>query len=560
MKRKVLTIGLLLVALMVPLAGPAAAQPTVEQVKDAIAKGVAWLAAQQDPDGFWGDWERCAVTALAAKKLEHHAVDPKWGLGLPSPFDDAYPYREHVEKGLAWLFDNCADDPQSIWDQLAGDPDSDGDGLGVRFGWGTYTTGIALMAICEAVDLDRVVESGPLANWTYKQVAQDTMDWLAFGQNEASPAGYWMEARGGWGYVENDGQPDWPWSDQSNSGYAVLGLQYAEAAPPEGCGFTIPQFVKDELNVWIGNIQNAADGGSAYTPGGGSNILGTGNLLKELAFVGATETDDRVKRALGYLHDTWDEPNQDPGWRGDLGFDDDGDGFLDEDPINGWDDDGDTLVDEDPGIPGSYQATYTTMKGLTSLGIHEFCDPPIDWQTDFETVLLQQQNPDGSWPFTIWDWAGDRPILSTIWALLTLQKVAPPPPVMGRMTGGGSVFGSRVTHGFELHCDASEVPNNLQVNWDKGNKFHLESLDSARCSDDPKIDEAPPVAGFDTYKGKGTGRYNGVSGATIEFTFTDAGEPGKNDFAQITITDASGVVLTVSGNLKNGNHQAHPEK
>jgi hypothetical protein len=35
----------------------------------------------------------------------------------------------------------------------------------------------------------------------------------------------------------------------------------------------------------------------------------------------------------------------------------------------------------------------------------------------------------------------------------------------GRMTGGGSVFetdGTRVTHGFELHCDVTDVPNTLR--------------------------------------------------------------------------------------------------
>jgi hypothetical protein len=131
----------------------------------------------------------------------------------------------------------------------------------------------------------------------------------------------------------------------------------------------------------------------------------------------------------------------------------------------------------------------------------------------------------------------------------------------GRMTGGGSVFtqhGVRVTHGFELHCASIIEPNNLQVNWGKGNKFHLESLDRATCSDHPKRDESPPVAGFDTFRGKGTRRYNGVSGAKIRFFFTDDGEPGKNDVARIRINDAGGdTVLDVAGKLKNGNHQAH---
>ncbi len=130
------------------------------------------------------------------------------------------------------------------------------------------------------------------------------------------------------------------------------------------------------------------------------------------------------------------------------------------------------------------------------------------------------------------------------------------------MTGGGSVFtsvGVRVTHGFELHCSKSVTPNNLEVNWGKGNKFHLTELTAASCSDDPAISPAPPDAGFDTYRGSGTGTYNGVPGATAEWTFTDAGEPGGGtDSATLTIRDASSnVVLTVTGKLNNGNHQAH---
>ena len=101
-------------------------------------------------------------------------------------------------------------------------------------------------------------------------------------------------------------------------------------------------------------------------------------------------------------------------------------------------------------------------------------------------------------------------------------------------------------------------PNRLEVNWGKGNKFHLESLTLSACSDDPAIKAGKPDASFDTYRGKGVGRYNGVSGATAEWTFTDAGEPGKKDLATLVIKSASGsVVLTVSGTLTNGNHQAH---
>jgi hypothetical protein len=131
-----------------------------------------------------------------------------------------------------------------------------------------------------------------------------------------------------------------------------------------------------------------------------------------------------------------------------------------------------------------------------------------------------------------------------------------------RMTGGGSVLaagGARVTHGFNLGCSAG-AHGNLQVNWGKGNKFHLTSLDSASCSDDPAIDSGRPTAGFDTYVGTGTGRCNGVDGAAVNLTFTDAGEPGKNDTARILVSGCpGGGGVSVSGKLKNGNHQAHGE-
>ena len=116
----------------------------------------------------------------------------------------------------------------------------------------------------------------------------------------------------------------------------------------------------------------------------------------------------------------------------------------------------------------------------------------------------------------------------------------------------------RTTHGFELHCDKNNRPNNLEINWANGQNFHLEQLTSAFCFDDPAIAPKPPRAGFDTYVGVGTGRLNGVPGATAQWTFTDAGEPGTKDSATIKITDAGGtVVLNVTGKLEKGNQQAH---
>ena len=140
-----------------------------------------------------------------------------------------------------------------------------------------------------------------------------------------------------------------------------------------------------------------------------------------------------------------------------------------------------------------------------------------------------------------------------------------------RWTGGGSVFtadGMRVTHGFEIYAVTSGEdniptagPNNLEVNWG-GNHFHLLDLTWVSSYYTPSLGgpQPPPKSVDNVLIGKGTGRYNGVDGAYIEFTFTDQGEPGNNDTAQMEIWDADGnVVLNVgyATPLQFGNHQSH---
>jgi hypothetical protein len=147
--------------------------------------------------------------------------------------------------------------------------------------------------------------------------------------------------------------------------------------------------------------------------------------------------------------------------------------------------------------------------------------------------------------------------------------------VAGRMTGGGSIVcnngGFRVTHGFELHCiaegeDTAALPNNLEINWADpvagvGQNFHLTFLGTAVCSNAAGIEEDPPDAGFDTMVATGTGTLNGVPGAFVSFTFTDAGEPGAGvDRASFLIANSLGVVVlncAITVLDQGGNHQAH---
>jgi Prealbumin-like fold domain len=140
----------------------------------------------------------------------------------------------------------------------------------------------------------------------------------------------------------------------------------------------------------------------------------------------------------------------------------------------------------------------------------------------------------------------------------------------GRMTGGGSVLAGsygKITHGFELHCGAINVPNNLEINWNdksgKSQKFHLNSLTSGACSMTTGGNPAPPpdtANGFNKFIGTGIGTLNGKPGASIAFTFVDNGEPGKKDTARYLITASGGSTAAVTTGdilLTQGNHQAH---
>lgn len=161
------------------------------------------------------------------------------------------------------------------------------------------------------------------------------------------------------------------------------------------------------------------------------------------------------------------------------------------------------------------------------------------------------------------NWGNGYPGGQTATITFALPQDCPSPLSSGRFTGGGSqvrINDVRVTRGLTVHCDLA-LSNNLEVNWG-GNKFHMtEHLQTVECSDSPDITQAPPAAPLDTLVGVGTGRYNGVDGYTIEFTFVDYGEPGSADRASLRIYQTSNpanVVLNVPLQLlSGGNLQAH---
>jgi hypothetical protein len=343
------------------LAVPASAA-TQDQINHAITNGLAWLVSQQNSDGSWGSSYPVAYTGFAVTKLEERAFE----LGYASPFDDAYPYKTNVINGLNYLFN------QASTNATTG---------GVCFAKGssyeTYSTGIAMMAIAASRTPNNIVNvsNGLVNGMTYQAVLQLIVNYFAAGQNPD----------GGWRYYALSGS-----SDNSNTGYAVMGLRYAEA-PIYGFACTIPATLKAKLSTnWINAIQVSGgtnDGGGGYTAGGGGvNLLETGNLLFEMSFVGDNTPTQRVQRAIGYIQTNWNDNNENPGWR-----------------------------------PHQYQAMDCLMEGFGSLGIPIITvnGTNVDWFGQFSDAIVASQQGNGSWPA---DGNGDV-TLSTDWALLVLEKI-----------------------------------------------------------------------------------------------------------------------------------------
>jgi hypothetical protein len=206
-------------------------------------------------------------------------------------------------------------------------------------------------------------------------------------------------------------------------------------------------------------------------------------------------------------------------------------------------------------IDGSFLITNNNDGTITKVDLTTFAQIPIvngGSRGDFATAGI-----DGC----LYATQTDRILKLTAADGTCTPPLTPPPAASsGRMTGGGSVFTTadeRVTHGFELHCTASDLPNSLEVNW-PGHVFHLSTLTAAFCFNNPAIKDSHPTSTFNAQVASGSGDLDGVPGATVVVTFSDAGEPGRKDTASLSVKDAGGTtVLSVSGNLTEGNQQAH---
>lgn len=369
-----LLLALLLLGLVFAASAGAASKA---QIDAALASGVGYLVPLQStggaPTGAWpSDAYYAANAGFAVAVLEHYAEQLR-----KDPLDPTYAYAANVQAGLDYLFSSAVYDPVDHWVYWNDN------------GIDAYQTGPCLMAIARSGAPDAVVNGGALNGFTYKQVAQMAVDWLASAQVTAGTG------TGAWYYYKGAGD----YGDQSATGWVGMGLGYA--AHSMDC--TIPADTLTRLATWNDFIQSTAPdatfGGAAYTNSylGWYNVYKTGHLLFNRSLCGDTVATQRVQDALTFMTAHWaDKTNgyyssNDYGWRGD--------------PANG--------------LKPSYIATAAAMKGFTALGIETFNG--IDWYQDFSDVIVANQLADGHWEGGGYD-ENDSTLRSTCWALLTLLK------------------------------------------------------------------------------------------------------------------------------------------
>ncbi|GAM10017.1 amylopullulanase [Geobacter sp. OR-1] len=184
--------------------------------------------------GNWASWN--GYFALQGANLNAFEVN---GHLEDGPAYD--PYTETVKRGMNTLFTYLSTEGTPL--QALGNPDSNGNGFGIRVNQGNqyYQGGGMMDAIIASGTPDKLATTGPanVAGRKYKDIVQDMVDYYAYGQ-------YDNASYGGWRYSTNE------WPDNSACQWAAIGMIPAE----RNWGLTVPAWVKNANKNWLAYSQH----------------------------------------------------------------------------------------------------------------------------------------------------------------------------------------------------------------------------------------------------------------------------------------------------------------
>jgi RHS repeat-associated protein len=353
----------------------------------AIDKGLWWLHTQIQrsvSSGVnLGDWSEegysVFLTGLAILAMENNGHLP-----TGNPAKD--PYVEDVTRGLNYLFTQMVVVPISEDPSLCpyGNPDTSGDGVGIRINSSRYTyeIGPAMMAIAASTTPNAVAPTGPamVIGRTYKQILTDMVDMCAWGQDDTGTG------RGGWRYNWNYGD-----SDNSVTQWPIFGMEAAE----DDFGIQPPSFVARELQLWL-TYSQSSDGGWGYTdPNNGTDGMAhVGTGIAGLSFCGFPSSDSRIQAGLSYMAANWNAATYG----------------------------GETIWNSKYSMYAVAKGLRTASPAITMVGTQ-------DWYADFSQSLIAGQNANGSWPYTTGSFSSGQQMDSAFSLLVLEPSVLSRPPI-----------------------------------------------------------------------------------------------------------------------------------
>ena len=253
----------------------------------AIDEGLWWIHKNQDRSGGdYGKWSSYGSyyasptgSAIQAFEINGH---------LQEGDNQEDPYAETVNRGFEYLFTQVQS--QGISVEPAGDPDSNGNGIGIesKSGREIYEGGMIMDAIASSNrPLGFATTGGSnIKGRFYFHILTDMVDMYAWGQDDSGGD------RGGWRYNWDGG------ADNSACQWAAIGMLAAE----DTFGINIPQFVKEQDNDWLNYSYNGT--GFGYT-GPGNGVAQTPSGMVQLAFCDKRTNDPRWRTAEDYIANNW---------------------------------------------------------------------------------------------------------------------------------------------------------------------------------------------------------------------------------------------------------------
>ena len=269
----------------------ASAATEAEKVS-AIHNGLAYLYSTQQAGGYWGSsgYEQASTGAAAFAFLSQR---DKWGTNTAQ-------YQAVVDKAIAYLVSTSniievsnRNDGVNICPGRAGS-------CKAIYWFGnarsTYTTGLVAPAIAaygSTAGSDVVAAtSGPLAGMTWGQIAQGITNAFAVSQSTSVNG----NRAGGWGdLIPGNGD-----SDSSSTQWAVSSFFYNESL-----GAITPEATREELKVWLDNVQNTSGAACSHPGTEPCSQADTGGWLLAMKFVGHDAANSQIQAALTFLNTEW---------------------------------------------------------------------------------------------------------------------------------------------------------------------------------------------------------------------------------------------------------------